>query len=346
VSFANADGGHIIYGMKEESGVPTILNGLTIDDVDAEKLRIESSIRDGIDPRIPGIQTNAVRLRESTTTIVLRIPKSWISPHMVKFKGASRFFSRASNGKFQLDVHQIRSAFLMRENTADRIRDFHADRISRIIGGRAVFPLPEVAKVVLHIIPVTAFDPAFAIDIKQIRHINQTDLVNICRLPSGYLSDGRFNLDGFVRFRLKSNLPIAYGYIQLFRNGVMEMVDAEFLVRLEGKLCFDIALFESEFINCLPSYISVLDRMGVSPPVYVLLVLSSVRDYEAYAGNRSHRLEKRAIDREMLLMPEVLIENFTCDFGRELRPAFDALCQAAGWEGSPNYDETGTWKCR
>jgi hypothetical protein len=27
-----------------------------------------------------------------------------------------------------------------------------------------------------------------------------------------------------------------------------------------------------------------------------------------------------------------------------MRPAYDLMCQAAGFEGSPNYDQTGEWK--
>src|SRR6266516_3540896 len=125
-SFANAIGGDLIYGMEAEAGVPTELPGLEIANVDAEILRLESSIRDGVDPRIPGIRSWPVKLQNSRAAIILRIPKSW-STHMVRFKGSSRFFSRTSNGKYQLDVREIRAAFLMRESIADRIRDFRAD---------------------------------------------------------------------------------------------------------------------------------------------------------------------------------------------------------------------------
>jgi predicted HTH transcriptional regulator len=49
-SFANADGGHLIYGMKEQSGVAIELCGLDVDG-DAVISALESRIRDGISPR-------------------------------------------------------------------------------------------------------------------------------------------------------------------------------------------------------------------------------------------------------------------------------------------------------
>ena len=46
-SFANASGGHIVYGMEEAEGIPTNFLGLS-SDVDQAILRLESMARDGI----------------------------------------------------------------------------------------------------------------------------------------------------------------------------------------------------------------------------------------------------------------------------------------------------------
>ncbi len=65
-AMANAAGGDIVYGIaeKREEGRPTgiaetisVLGGVNLD---AESLRLESIIRDGLDPRINGIQFWAV----------------------------------------------------------------------------------------------------------------------------------------------------------------------------------------------------------------------------------------------------------------------------------------------
>jgi len=56
-SFANASGGDIILGMAEDknTGAPKSLDGLSIENPDQETLRLESIIRDGIEPRIPSV---------------------------------------------------------------------------------------------------------------------------------------------------------------------------------------------------------------------------------------------------------------------------------------------------
>jgi len=113
VSFANASGGHLVYGMKEEGGLPIELCGLDVDDADSIVTALDSSIRTGIKPRIPGVVVWPVRLESGRVAVAIRVPRSFASPHMVTYGGSSRFFARTSNGKEQLDVEQIRAAFLM-----------------------------------------------------------------------------------------------------------------------------------------------------------------------------------------------------------------------------------------
>ena len=118
-SFANAAGGHVIYGMKAVDGQPVDLYGLPKSTTgDAEILALEASIQNGIAPLIAGVHSRSVPLRNGKAAIVLRIPRSFTSPHMVTFKGTSRFYSRTSNGKYQLDVSEIRAAFLLSESAA------------------------------------------------------------------------------------------------------------------------------------------------------------------------------------------------------------------------------------
>ncbi|MGD9394752.1 MAG: ATP-binding protein, partial [Dehalococcoidia bacterium] len=84
-SFANASGGDLVFGITEDktTGVPKSLDGINIENPDQEILRLESMIRDGVEPRIPSIRTRSIPLENSKVALVIRIPKSWISPHRV-----------------------------------------------------------------------------------------------------------------------------------------------------------------------------------------------------------------------------------------------------------------------
>lgn len=137
-SFANASGGDLIFGVEEAEGAPTKIVGLGPIDTDAEILRLENMLRSGIEPRIHGIQTEPIDVPGHGLVMVMRIPRSWASPHMLKESG--RFFSRTSRGKYPLDVQEIRSAFLLSENISDRVRKFRMDRIGKIIADETPVP--------------------------------------------------------------------------------------------------------------------------------------------------------------------------------------------------------------
>jgi predicted HTH transcriptional regulator len=125
-SFANSSGGDLIFGIIAEKGVPKKLEGLEIENVDQEIGRLDSIIRDGIEPRIPSslFSIKPIALSNSKKALIIRIFKSWISPHRVSYKGHDRFYGRSSNGKYPLDVAELRIAFNMPEALAKGIRQF------------------------------------------------------------------------------------------------------------------------------------------------------------------------------------------------------------------------------
>ena len=49
------------------------------------------------------------------------------------------------------------------------------------------------------------------------------------------------------------------------------------------------------------------------------------------------------IDRNELIIPEIYIENLEGNPIKVIKPAIDAVWNAAGWSGSMNYDEEGNW---
>ncbi|GAH81593.1 unnamed protein product, partial [marine sediment metagenome] len=102
-SFANASGGDVIYGIKarvnadgKKTGEPeeiVPIQGITADEA---KLQIENLIRTGIEPRITvHVKEIAGYCDDGNGFIILvRMPQSFASPHMVTFKNTSRFYCR------------------------------------------------------------------------------------------------------------------------------------------------------------------------------------------------------------------------------------------------------------
>jgi hypothetical protein len=339
-SFANATGGDIIFGVDEDQGIPTLATGLPGIDPDAENLRLDSSIRSGIEPRIPAVQIKAVDGFPAGPVMVLRVPKSWSSPHMVTFKGSSRFFSRTNAGKFQMDVTEIRSAFLSSEAVPERIRRFRDDRLARIVAGETPLPMPHGAKMVLHILPIASFSGSSAVDVVSVYH-------NLVLLPpmSTDRWDSRMNLDGCVTYWQPPQEDSYLSYAQIFRSGVIEATDGFALTG--GQNSIPPATYEEEVIKATGHYMKLVSKLGVQPPIVVMLAMLGVKGFTLATGPRvQFRGRPPIIDRDMLLLPEVVVEDLAAQPAAVLRPIFDALWQAAGYVRSLNYSENGTWNPR
>lgn len=107
----------------------------------------------------------------------------------------------------------------------------------------------------------------------------------------------------------------------------------------------DIGLCEAELLKALPRFLSNQENLGIEPPFIVMVSLLGVSGYSIPApfhyispdGTHPH-----PIDRETLLIPEIIIEGFDFDPPEVMRPIFDAIWNAAGWPRAMNY--ASTWK--
>jgi len=353
-SFANAAGGDIVYGIAEtkDNGKKTgkyEVKGLGNDvNFDDEKSRLEQILRSGIEPQIPGgVRFSApIIMSGDARVLVMRIPKSWASPHLVRPSSEKvfRVHTRNNTGKYSLDSSEIRSAFLASADIADRIRQFRDERLSRIIAGETPVSLEDNPKVVLHVVPYSAFDVQSNIDPNAM-----CDQGNHLIPPVGNTWDKRFNLDGFVTYNPPGDSGRSYCYCQVFRSGEIEYVDAFILNYPDsGKLAAN--GLEKDIIRLVNNFMSAYQALDTQPPAVVLLTLLGVRGYEISdtpdpVGIPS--TESHFIDRDNLLLPDILVEDFQCDqahVAKLLKPAFDALWNASNYPGSVNYDEQGEYK--
>ena len=49
------------------------------------------------------------------------------------------------------------------------------------------------------------------------------------------------------------------------------------------------------------------------------------------------------IDREILLLPETIVESYETKAEKILRPCFDSIWNACGFPKSLNYNDAGDW---
>jgi hypothetical protein len=339
-SFANASGGDLIFGISQDNatGLPKELEGLEIENVDREIQRLSNIIRDGIEPRIPSVDMQPLSLSNSKMALIIRVQKSWLSPHRIAFRGDHRFYIRNSNGKHELDVDELRVVFTYSQTVAEKIRVFREKRISNIYANETPVPFYENAKITLHLIPIISFNPGQNYDIEKVASKPEKFRPIYCN-SWNY----RYNLDGFLSYSASTSGK-SHSYIQLFRNGIIEIVEGLLLKPDNGKLWIPSIAYEREIIGALNESLDTLKSLDIELPIFVFLTLIGVRGYKMmYLKYQLVESESAPIDRDILLLPEVLIESYDVKSERILKPIFDSVWNACGFPKSLNYDKNGEW---
>lgn len=133
---------------------------------------------------------------------------------------------------------------------------------------------------------------------------------------------------------------------QAFRKGMIEAVDADFFRASEGKEIQYAGQIERAIVKCVSGYLDAFTNLPVPPPVLVTVSLLGAAGFQFVVNHRHTRLHPTPIDRDVIVLPDVLIEELKCDVPAILRPVLDALWNASGFPGSPHFDEDGNWDQR
>lgn len=351
-SFANAGGGDPIFGIEAQDGVPVRLQPLQLNP-DQDALRFEQMIRDGVSPRVPGVRIRAVAVTGGHVHLI-RVPRSWAGPHAVIYKGAFRFYSRTSAGKYPLDVGELRSAFLSGTALGEQIRAFRAERLATLVSGESPVLLADGPKIVVHLVPYQAFATSDQVE------LNAQAGSGLFQPLFSAGGTERWNIDGLLTYVERPWDPLDMSmdtrnrvivYSQLFRNGIFEGVDTDALAPMdsdEDPPRMYAYWFEKSINKGLANPVAVLARLGVEPPIAVLVSVIGARGHQVMRGPQPEaNSHTHFIDRDLLVLPDVVIESYPQDYRLELprllRPVVDAFWQAGGWSRSNGYDGEGNW---
>jgi hypothetical protein len=191
---------------------------------------------------------------------------------------------------------------------------------------------------VLHVLPLSSFSLAHQIG-TELRDVLRQ---NLTPLGAGGWNS-RYNIDGFLTFGGDAGQH-QDSYCQFFRSGAIESVYADLVRRREGHPVLPSVAYERYVIEALTRYLRALVELGVPPPAVVTLSMLGVRGARMAVGEAWWYGDPLPIDRDDLLLPDVMIEDYGVNLPTILRPIFDAVWNAAGFARSFNYDEDGNWR--
>lgn len=332
-AFANASGGTIIYGIEERDGVAGEIVSPSVSNKDDELLRLQSSVRDGLAPRLAGFHLRWVEPDPPTGDCVLlaRIQRSARAPHMVAFSRSSKFFRRVGTAVVQLDVHELRDAFLKSAVSRASTEMLREERLTLIQAGDSAVPLWEGAVLVIHCVPLRASDER-GDDTAQ-RLAEEWDRSPGIWTPLGNVGafSSQWSIDGFCVYDTigEGTDKRVFRYALKMRDGT-----SEFVRRLSG----DGAGFVVEDLvaEAVRRHRHLLQALGDDEPFVVftsLLGVEGLRLRREREWDEELKIRPYAIDRDRVLLPEVVISGVSETeeaVDKKLTDLYQVLWQTAG----------------
>lgn len=236
--------------------------------------------------------------------------------------------------------------------------EYRLKRIDKILKGEVSANLIDGPKVVLHIIPLKAFEAKYRINFTE---FNRTRF----GLPIlGEICEYRVNFDGMLGHgkRRYSNTTKSEFSLQILNNGIFEAVYLHYANPDNKGINPD---YESDMIKELKIFLSLQEKLAISPPIFITLSLLGVQGYvmdytpswfreirtptpppkgQKYGFIETGKRRETPIDMDNLLVPGIVIDSIECDLSKEMKEIFDCIWAACGWEQSMNYNEkTGEW---
>lgn len=296
-SFANADGGEIIFGISEENGLASNIMPISIDNVDRFELDLRNALL-RIMPAMPPVDFRFIDVSNGYI-LVVHIRKGIFKPYMtVENQTVFRFFVRHGNRKDAMSYSEISNNFLHAASLASEIKSFRLERISELLeDNTGLFG-------VIHVIPATFRNPTDFISIydwyktkkfqlpqKLIDHIRGRMLPNV---------DGIWfpSEDGLRDFEL----------LRLFDNGSVEFKQ-NLHIHSDGKNEY---LVSFEFISAIDDIVrgtaQIYRLMERHSTVYICISIIGCKGYWNYEPPAIYP-RPSMVDRDRILCTPIEIKD-------------------------------------
>ena len=286
--FSNANGGLFIYGLKEEDGKPVSINGISLDNTswDDKKRTVLSWIETNIEPKVY-LDIKPVELENNNILILIKVPKSWTSPHCVKSNnGVNRsFYIRRDGSTTPMEFQEIEMMFNSKNMVMDKINEFRDKRINKFASENK-----DKFKVIFHVIPLDSF-------LKD--DININEAANILQNKNTIGGIYKYNFEGIY-------YPYNLYFNQLFRNGIFEMkyeseTDNEHIA---------LNVHQEDFVKATKEIFDIYHELGIFSPIVLFISLTNIVNHPLAKSNMFLRLRDDYDKERNILNPNsVLIEN-------------------------------------
>ena len=159
-SFANAEGGYLIYGIRDEAGCAAEIVGIDIPNDDTDKFELERRTDlASINPRIPNMKFEFVPLKSGKYVVIIYIRHDSFAPYThIEDQKNYKFFKRSGNEKTIMTYTELKNMFNQSISLDKEIYNYRKERIDHYKSLSENKDDVYSRFMILHIIPETFID--------------------------------------------------------------------------------------------------------------------------------------------------------------------------------------------
>jgi hypothetical protein len=332
-ALANANGGAILYGIKEKAACADSLSGLRLRDSDADVRRLAQTLESGIEPRLPGIHFTVVNL-DGGDVLILDIPESLDSPHRYLFNGHSKFVQRMGTHTSELTYDQLRSAFIRTSTRIEKLRQQWADHLELKKTWRPMMPGPVC---VVRLASLMSADERQIIDPKA-AYDHWDKLI----FPDWGGGSPSFNYDGLVAYRASKDEQAAM--VQVSRTGAITAYRTARPLMDDRPLIPSIAIGDF-IVVAAKKLIGFADLLGLRGSAILNVGLVRLSGYKLAIRDHFGFDDTPSATTDDIQMPEFWIDDLSNvgEIDHMLKPGFDLIWQTFGQAECPHFNSEGLW---
>lgn len=347
-SFANNDGGNIIYGMREINNKPTEIIPINQPNL---REKFDQIARNGIDPsldiRILPIDVD-IEGNEGQVFLIY-IPRKYPILHQAVRRG--KYYKRTEFTSSPMSNFEIETAFNLAYNYEERINTLYQKRLNNLNSGEYHVSIPSPTRMLIHMISIDALNVNESMNLEIVFN-NFKDYLR----PPGCTLGRKIerNLLGLLVSCGPDPFTDNYvGYVQLYRIGMIEAINSSLLkptTQLHGKHYnnpvkkLGMWFLEKEIIDSCKMYLKTLEKVGVGLPIYLYLSFTHMKYYKiSLVPYKSSFInsDSDVAKKDEILLPRIKIDSFGINFEEKLKTSFDIFWNVFNQSGSRNYDENG-----
>lgn len=162
-AFANASGGYLVYGVRDEKGLAAEIVGIDIIDNNTDHFELDRKNNlNGIMPKMPPIEFKFVPLSNGKYIVVIYVHRDFFAPYVhIENEKNYRIYKRIGNGKISMNYLEVKNMFNQSLSIEKEVRNYRRDRVRYFRELADTEDSKYTRFLLLHIIPDTFTDSSY-----------------------------------------------------------------------------------------------------------------------------------------------------------------------------------------